>query len=396
MIRVACFGFSFYKIARLINSNPNIRMDVYLHPNDYATFKADLRETDDWLHQVESKAKNFRNLKKGRFWKRLHVSADLYLLSEDAPLFAYPKSSSRVVFLPIGFDLTVQPFPRIAIKNSKTLFGKFRLVTISIVQRRRIRSMNQIWASPFPVLSQNLAKIREDIVLDKFVPFPINYEAHNQNEVQKSLPNQLRSLDKNFLVFFPGRIMITKSEIDLTTGQTKGAEDALSGFLKFREEACPRALLVLIDQPHSPDKEIFLKLISRLGAEENVVWIKGSALNSRLTNVEMATIYQRSEVVLGDFGSGWFGQTALEAAAHGKPFISYIDPAFMSKHFGFNPFTVARTGEEVCSQLMQLFISSEQRTTKGLEMRRWYEQFLSEDVVREWYQAQISDATRPI
>lgn len=392
MIKVACFGFSFYRIARLVNLDPNIRMDVYIHANDYEMFKSEILEGENWVHPIGTEVKEFQNLRKGRFWKKLGVSADLYLLSDDAPLFAYPKGGAKTVFLPIGFDLTVQPFPTMAIKRSMTFFGKLKRFVIAVIQNLRIRSMDQIWASPFPVLAQSLAKIRKDVILKKFVPFPINYQSHRGGIEASSTPDLLSSLENKFLVFFPGRLMITKSETDLLTGQTKGAEEALRGFLKFQETACTDSRLILIDHSFSPDKEGIIQTISNLGAGNLVVWVKSPLSKSRLTNTEMASIYRRCNVILGDFGSGWFGQTAIEAAVHGKPFISYMDREFMDEHFGFNPFTLARTPDEICQQLTELYVSSEQRKLKGLEMRKWYEVFLSEDVVRRWYQHEIRKA----
>ena len=392
MIKVACFGLTFYRIARLVNLDPNIRMDVYVHAKDYEIFKSDMLGDENWFHPVGTEVKKFQNLSKGRFWKKLGVSADLYLLSDDAPLFAYPKGNAKTVFLPVGFDLTIQPFPGLAVQASTTFIKKLRRFVIAVIQNRRIRSMDRIWASPFPVLVRSLAKIRRDVVLEKFVPFPINFRAHSQSIKVDSSPSLLSSFENEFLVFFPGRLMITKSGTDLLTGQTKGVEEALHGFLKFQETTCADSRLILVDNSFSPDKEKIIKLISNLRAESLVEWIKSPVSSNRLTNTEMASLYQCCDVILGDFGSGWFGQTALEAAAHGKPFISHMDPEFMYEHFGLNPFTLAKTPDEICQQLINLFASSEQRELKGLEMRKWYEDFLSEDVVRRWYQNEIHQA----
>jgi glycosyltransferase involved in cell wall biosynthesis len=393
MIKVACFGFSFYRIARLVNLDPNIRMDVYIHAKDYETFKSEIREDENFLHPMAVEVRNFHNLFKGNFWEDQGVSADLFLLSDDAPLFAFPKGNSKTIFLPIGYDLTVQPFPALAIRRSRTLIGKLKLLVIALIQKRRIRSMDHIWASPFPVLANSLERIRNDVVLDKFVPFPINYQAHNPRIVADSSDDPSSDFEDKFLVFFPGRLIITKSETDLLTGQTKGAEVALRGFLQFQESCCHDSLLIFADNSLTPDKEKIVQLISDLGAEHLVVWSKGSASGNRLTNDEMASIYRRCEVILGDFGSGWFGQTALEAAAHGKPFISHIDPEFMFEQFGFNPFLLARTPEEIGQRLIELYLSNNNRQLQGIQMRKWYENFLSEDAVRRWFLYEIFKVT---
>jgi hypothetical protein len=73
-------------------------MDVYIHANDYKTFKSEIRSDEDFLHPLDIEAKRIRNLSKGIFWKKQGVSADLFLLSDDAPLFAFPKGRSKTVF----------------------------------------------------------------------------------------------------------------------------------------------------------------------------------------------------------------------------------------------------------------------------------------------------------
>ena len=392
MIKVACFGFSFYKIARLVNQDPNIRMDVYIHANDFKTFKSEIRSDEDFLHPLVFEAKRIRNLSKGNFWKKQGVSADLFLLSDDAPLFAFPKGRSKTVFLPIGYDLTVLPFPSLVLKSSKTFAGKLKLFIIAMIQNRRIRSVDRIWASPFHVLVNSLERIRKDVVLDKFVPFPINYQSHDTNNTDVSSHEILKDFESKFLVFFPGRLMTTKSETDLLTGQTKGAEEALRGFLHFQKTCCNDSLLIFVDNSFSPDREKIVQVISDLGAEHLVVWLKGSASGNRLTSDEMASMYKQCDVVLGDFGSGWFGQTALEAAAHGKPFISHMDPEFMFQQFSFNPFVLARTPDEISHRLIELYQSNIKRDLSGMQMKKWFDSFLSEDAVRRWFQLEISKA----
>ena len=389
MIKVVGFGFTFYKIAKLVNQAPDIQMHVYVHLRDYEMFKSDIRDVEDWLHPVGNDVKHPRNLIRGRFWSELGISADLYLLSEDAPLFAFPEHGAKVVFLPIGFDLTVQPFPSMAIRSPGSISAKFKRTLIALIQASRIRNMNEIWASPYPVLKARLAKIGKDLRLVKFLPFPIDFEAHD-SVVPKSLNFDFpEGIENNFLVFFPGRLMVTKTSSDELTGQTKGAADAVRGFLKFRAHSGSNTLLILIDHSISPDRLEILKILEEFHSQEFVLWVKSPTSDVRLSNTEMALLYEASDVVLGDFGSGWFGQTALEAASHGKPFVSYIDPEFMIENFGSNPFIVAKTEDEISDRLLNLFDSTSLREKQGMQMRNWYENFLSEKVVRHWYQTEI-------
>lgn len=395
MVKVVSFGFAFYRIAKLINRSSDIRMEVFVHAKDFEMFKADLDVDEDWLHPIGKEVRQLRNLRRGRLWSHLDVSADLFLLSEDAPLFAYPERSSKVVFLPVGFDLTTQPFPHISSKNASSVFGKCKLVLIALLQRHRIRTIDEVWASPFPVFLRSLEKIRNRKVhFDRFVPFPINFRMHTglSEGSTRDAREILQESYGKFLVFFPGRLMVTKSSNDLRTGQTKGAEEAVRGFLNFVRQSQADACLLLIDHSISPDRERVFDLVTKLEGHELVKWIKSATSEIRLDNREMASVYHASDVVLGDFGSGWFGQTAIEAGAHGKPFISYIEPPFMLKHFQSIPFTLARSEDEITIALLQLYGSAQLRKSKGEEMGLWFKTFLSEDEVARWYRTEILKA----
>lgn len=395
MIKVASFGFAFYRIAKLLNDSGKIRMEVYVHAKDYEMFKADLTGNEDWLFPVAKDVRKIMNLQRGRFWNQLGVSADLYLLSEDAPLFAFPEKGLRTIFLPVGFDLTIQPFAIRSAKNAPSALGKLKLMLIALLQRHRIRLVDTVWASPFPVFSMSLRKLRRrEIPFERFVPFPINYETHeatfsDADEITREILGKAHS---KFLVFFPGRLMVTKSHQDLLTGQTKGAEEAVRGFLDFARRPGVNAQLLLIDHSISPDRQRVFDLITDLQGHNYVTWIKSPTSKTRLNNSEMALIYQVSDVILGDFGSGWFGQTAIEAGAHGKPFVSFIDPMFMSKYFRSNPFSIAKTEDQISLELYRLYQSADLRKAKGEEMASWFHDFFSEERVKTWYLNEIEAA----
>lgn len=395
VIEIASFGFVFFRIAKLVNQSSDMRMDVYVHAKDYEMFKVDFDGDEDWLHPVAADVRKIANLRQGRFWSERGVSADLYLLSEDATLFAYPEKGAKVIFLPIGFDLTTQPFPMLAAKNGSNVFRKLKLVLIALLQKSRIRHADAVWASPYPVLLRSILAIRKgELPFDRFLPYPINYKAHRQpssisgSEAEKILGE---TRDK-FLVFFPGRLMVTKSPDDLRTGQTKGAEEAVRGFLEFVRQSDADALLLLIDHSISPDRQRVFDLVTELDGHAFVKWIRSPTSEIRLDNYEMAAIYQASDVVLGDFGSGWFGQTALEAGAHGKPFITWIEPDFMKENFQSNPFVVAKAEHDIAEALFGLYQSEQMRISRGAEMEVWFEKFFSANAAKAWYHGEILKA----
>ena len=391
MIRIAAFGTIFFRIAKLINEAADIRIEVYIYETDYYLILHELDGSEDWLHTVNPKVRKISNLLPGRFWKAMKVSADLYLLSDDALLFAFPSERSKAIFLPIGYDLTTMPFPTLAVKRSFSFGAKIKMVLIGYIQRSRIRVSQEVWASPFPVFLTSLKKIRRNLSSSEFMPIPLDFSSHNAKKIDSNyLTKEILGLKNDcFLVFCPGRLMITKNRKDLVTGQTKGTDKAIRGFLKFSKIFGAQTKLILIDNQNSPDRQQILDLVSELNAEPLIHWVKNTSPGSRLSNLEMANIYAISDVVLGDFGSGWFGQTGIEAGAHKKPFITCIEDSFMKKHFDSNPFLIANSEDEIALLLKKLFESPSLRQENGKLMGIWYGDYFSNSVVYEWFRRRI-------
>ena len=225
---VACVGFTFYKIARLVNLNSDIELHVFMTSAEMARAKNDFEFKESWVHEVSDNVINLKNFRRGYFWKKEYPNAELYLLTDSAPLFASPPKWSKSVFLPIGFDLTEQPFVEYAFRRGKKFQDKMKLGLLSIIQAKRIRNVQEVWCSDFEVFALSLRKLGVTKRLESFVPLPINYEAHKAN-------NGFGFIEKkaDFTIFFPGRVMTTKSKYDLQSGQTKGAEIAAQGFIDF-------------------------------------------------------------------------------------------------------------------------------------------------------------------
>jgi hypothetical protein len=381
---VACAGFTFYKIAKLVNLNSDIELHVFMTSAEIARAKNDFDFKEPWVHEVSDSIINLKNLRKGYFWERVFPNAELYLLTDSAPLFASAPKKSKSVFIPIGFDLTEQPFVAYAFRRGKKFQDKVKLALLSMIQARRIRSVQEVWCSDFEVFKLSLRKLGYTKRLESFVPLPINYDAHKANK-------SLSFIDKEavFTIFFPGRVMTTKSKYDLESGQTKGAEIAAQGFIDFTKNVKSRIELLIVDNSSSTDTFQIKKMFEENKVSHLVRWISPQENIGRVSSAEMASIYRISDVVLGDFGSNWFGQTALESAVHAKPFITKMDSVFMHQNFQDNPFCLAADASEISSTLLDLYENENARTSYGSKMHNWFNNNFNEISVSDWYCTQI-------
>ena len=188
--------------------------------------------------------------------------------------------------------------------------------------------------------------------------------------------------------------MTTKSKYDLQSGQTKGAEIAAQGFIDFTKYVKSKIELIVVDNSSSTDSFQIKTMFEENKVSHLVRWISPQENIGRVSSDEMASIYRISDVVLGDFGSNWFGQTALESAVHAKPFISKMDSDFMLKNFQDNPFCLAADASEISSKLLELYENENARSYYGAKMQSWFNNNFDEASVSDWYRTQIERALK--
>ena len=174
-----------------------------------------------------------------------------------------------------------------------------------------------------------------------------------------------------------------------STISIKGAEIAAQGFIDFTRIVKSRIELLIVDNSSSTDSVQIKKMFEENKVNHLVRWISPQEDIGRVSSEEMASIYRISDVILGDFGSNWFGQTALESAVHAKPFISKMDSDFMLENFQDNPFCLAADASEISLKLLELYENENARSYYGAKMHSWFNKNFDEDSVSDWYRTQI-------
>ena len=82
--------------------------------------------------------------------------------------------------------------------------------------------------------------------------------------------------------------------------------------------------------PVSGDLPAAKELVRQLGIESQVLWAT-PPMPSGFPLHDLLDLYQASDVVVDDFGAGWFGYVALEGAAMGKPVVTHVDDRVMEQ-----------------------------------------------------------------
>ena len=83
--------------------------------------------------------------------------------------------------------------------------------------------------------------------------------------------------------------------------------------------------------------------------------------------------YRSSDIVLDQFVYGYYGATALEAAAIGKPVVMNVRTEHYAPLYRGDvaPVAHAATPVAVCEQLLSLIDSADRRRTTGKQLRQW-------------------------
>lgn len=324
----------------------------------------------------------------------LLASFDIVMVSGHGVRLA-PFVAKPFVLYATGWDVTVAPFPIRFFRRPKGAARRLAALVGGVWQRRGIRAVREIWSQPFAPFSKALARL--DVPKAKIVPqyFPIMIDTDlfsHDPAARSSGDRDVRRLvdDHDFIVFHPSRMMMDASPRFVETGQWKGNDRLLDGFAQFvREHPSARPALVLIDRPTSPDTERARAMIATLGIEKRVVWLK-SETGYGFDRHQLVRFYSIADVVVDEFGIGWFGSIVVEGLACARPVMCYVDEDVMRGLYPWHPIVSPRTSAEIATALGQLYLDPSARRALGERGRAWVEEFHSFDGAAGRYVQQIA------
>lgn len=297
-------------------------------------------------------------------------------------------------FFATGGDLTTIPFPWRFRSQYRTARARLGMFGVAPWQRRAIRRATDIWVQRFPpnVSALDRLHVEKDRISPDYFPFPLDTELFSplSPHVSETAEMGLIAAHGDFVIFHPSRLMMVDTFERRESGQWKGNDVLLKGFEKFaRSCSSSRPLLVLIDRTESPDMALARRMIDELKIAERVLWLRPPRPDG-FTRHELISVYGASDVVVDEFGVGWFGSVALEGLAMAKPVISYVDESMMSEMYPWHPFLSGRTAEDVAEMLTRLAGDPSARQARGTQGRAWMESFHSYPAVAPKYAAAIT------
>ncbi len=372
-----------YPVVRALRGH-GIDAHLFVNDRDPAAWRP---ETDDPTLRSENGAPNYPDwIHEGPWLQPIHTLApwrspilpilngfDLIVASGTSPTvtqFAEPP----VAFYTTGGDLTVRPFPLAFRERRGNLAHQAGHGALGFWQRRAIRRMSQIWTQPFRPFLEALDRLDVDPerIADTYFPLIVDTELFGPDP--KPVPDWATTLvpEADFVVFHPSRLVLDESPLMLRSGQTKGSGVLLDGFASFvASGVAEKPMLLLPDNPASPERDAARQRIAELGIEDSVVW----AAPPRPTGfhrTEMVHLYALADVTVNEFGAGWFGWVALESMSCGVPVISRIDEAVVAKLYGADhPWIHAQGAPQLVERLRALANDREQLRQLGAMSRTW-------------------------
>jgi hypothetical protein len=393
-IKVSCYGTTLMRLGYIFENSEEIDFQCWISQKDCNKYRNEFTGEEKWLHVTKN---NIFFLLPGLFWITNKSQTDIYVLSQNGILVAFPLRSRRVVFVPTGYDFTVAPFPHMYFKlpSVKRPMVLFQRLIRSLMIRIRLKKIERIWCTPFPVFLRVFEKLNRRDIVNEFFPVPthLNLLISDTNDTVSNFDSVNLSCD--FLLFNPNRVILETSTRKLESGHVKGTDISVRAFGNFLSMTSLNARMILIDRGE-PDIKIIKGLITELGISNNIIWIKPYNAKTGLSRAEMSKIYEKSDLIFGDFGAGWFGLTTIEAAFFCKPIVCFADKEFMSRFFAFNPFLSSKNVSEITSYIEFLSLSKDSRSGHGAISRKWFDEYFSDKALEKFWSEKFLNLYREL
>ena len=406
-MRVAFYGNTcnnFYAVARALRRTGDI--DAHLFVDADADFNQ-LPESEEpalrsaypeWIHRGTYQTYQSRLWPGASPLVRALATFDLVMVSGAGVRFA-PFVDRPFIFYVTGWDLTVAPFPVRFFDRPRGPAAKVAAVIGGFWQRRGIGCVDELWSQPFSPFTLAASRLGIDSrrVTPRYFPIIIDTELFQPSGSPRAgLNGQMRRVldEHDFVVFHPSRIMTDRRARYVESGQWKGNDRLFEGFARFAESTpSARPALVLIDREESPDVREARHTIRRLGIDDRVTWLKGPHPYG-FDRVELVPLYAAADVVVDEFGIGWFGSVVVEGLSMAKPVLCYLDPDVMEQLYPWHPILTPQTPDEIAACLVDLWRDPVDRQRLGERSRRWAVEFHSIEGASATYIEHVRQAIR--
>lgn len=398
-------------IGNVCNNMYNIGMALRRHteikPHLYIGSKTDIhtdpshsdpnaKDQGEWVF-IDAKWDPTFKFKKGdnRFVRKLKSENYDAIIVSDVGVWLSPFiGNSKFFFWTTGADITRMPFPGTFHFLYKGIKAKLKAYYMAFIQRWGIKHIDYFMTQPFRPFQLALEKLHvpNEKIINAYFPIILDLDIFKYNpRYSEILPAEInRQIEKfKFRIFHPSRLMINKNDALVDAGQWKGNEMLLRGLREFMDRNNTNDICIMLpDRIHSKDVEQFKKIAEELNVQDNVLWIKGRS-DEGFNKEEMAALYSAAELVVDEFGVGWFGSVVVEAAACEKPIMCYLDEVVMYKMYPWHPVISVNTADGIATEIGKLYFDKSYARQKASDSRRWAEEFHSSEKAGKAYAMQI-------
>ncbi len=305
---------------------------------------------------------------------------DIIIVSDVGIWLAPFVKNTKFFFWTTGADITRMPFPIAFNFLYKGFKAKFKAYYMAIIQRWGLKHIDCFLTQPFKpfTLALNKLKIPESKISKSYFPLILNTEIfkYNDNYTKFISKENVSKLNKfNFKIFHPSRLMVSQNKALVNSGQWKGNDMLLKGLRVFIDKYNVNDICIFLPKKaSSKELESFENSVIQLNLESNIVWVNSTNIEG-FDKQEMVALYSASDLVVDEFGVGWFGSIVVEAAACSKPIMCYIDQEAMQELYPWHPIISVNTPETVAAEIAKLYFDKNYSIHKGAEGRKWAVEF---------------------
>jgi glycosyltransferase involved in cell wall biosynthesis len=332
------------------------------------------------------------------FIKKLNAENYDVIVVSDVGIWLAPFiKKSKFFFWTTGADITRMPFPGRFGFLHKGIKGKLKSYYMAFLQRWGIKHIDFFMTQPMMPFQKAVERLHipPQKVLDAYFPIIIdlNIFKYNENFRAGISDENWKKMEKfSFRIFHPSRLMIDKKPALVGAGQWKGNDTLLRGLREMIDRYDVHDICVIVpDRVHSTDKALFEAEIERLKLHDYVVWVKGRT-SEGFNKQEMVALYSASDLVVDEFGVGWFGSIVVEGTACSKPTMCYLDEKGIQKMYPWHPIISVNTPETIAEEIAKLYFDRKYAKQKGEDSRRWAETFHSQENAGRLYAKQMMEA----
>lgn len=281
---------------------------------------------------------------------------DVVFLSGEFITLA-PYLDKHKIFFPTGADLTQAPFPEMY--DDYDQFPYLKKLAIKLYSRntiRGIRSANLIATYPFAPFKSAIEKILEsgDNKISKtYLPLAIDPLFQEDLQRQQSLKINYESAKLNILI--ASRIIDQPTKSRVNKGSWKNISEFICGLQLFLNKnpqyKNPQMLkLTLISRANSPDFQEIKDLTESFDMT-NFTEILFPTDKNGFSREDFNRVMGSHDLIVDDFGIGWFGSLMFETLLKNKCFIGFANTKYLPSIFDNLPIHNASNLLEVAQEL---------------------------------------------